>query len=52
MVWSDYLPKRSLLGGTAGYMVGGRPNLVLAQVQAFGPQSLDLLDLAWNLTWT
>ena len=29
MVWSDYLPKKSLLGGTAGYMVvAGRPNLV------------------------
>ena len=44
MVWSDYLPKKSLVGGTAGYMhgtagymVGGRPNLMLAQVQAFGP---------------
>ena len=30
---------------------GGRPNLVLAQVQVFGPQSLDLLDLTWDLTW-
>ena len=29
--------------------VGGRPNLVLAQVQVFGPKSLDLLDLTW--TW-
>ena len=42
MVWSDYLPNKSLLGvtagymhGTAGYMVGGRQNLMLAQVQVF-----------------
>ena len=49
MVWSDYLPKKSLLVG--GWVSGG-PNLVLAQVQVFGPQSLDLLDLTWDLTWT
>ena len=27
-------------------------NLMLAQVQAFCPYSLDLLDLTWDLTWT
>ena len=31
---------------------GGRPNLMLAQVQVFVPLSLDLLDLTWDLTWT
>ena len=31
-----YLPKKSLVGG-GGEWVGGRPNLVLAQVQVFGP---------------
>ena len=31
-------------------MVGdGRPNLMLAQNQVFGPLSLDLLDLTWDL---
>ena len=48
MVWSDYLPTKSLLVGGGGG--GGRPNLVLAQVQVFGPYSLDLLDLTWDLT--
>ena len=33
-------------------VVSGRPNLVLAQVQVFGPWSLDLFDLTWDLTWT
>ena len=38
MVWTLYLPKKSLLGGGGGeWVVGGRPNLVLAQVQVFGP---------------
>ena len=37
MVWSDYLPKKSLLGGGEWWVVSGRPNLVLAQVQVFGP---------------
>ena len=39
-------------GGGEWWVVGGRPNLVLAQVQVFGPLSLDLLDLTWDLTWT
>ena len=34
MGWSDYLPTKSLVVGGGG---GGRPNLVLAQVQVFGP---------------
>ena len=46
MVWSDYLPKKSLLVG------GGEWVAVLAQVQVFGPWTLDLLDLTWDLTWT
>ena len=44
MVWNDYLPKKSLLVVGGG---GGRPNLMLAQVQV-----LDLLELTWDLTWT
>ena len=52
MVWSDHLPKKSLLGGGGEWVVSGRPNLVLAQVQVFGPKSLDLMDLTWDLTWT
>ena len=51
MVCSDYLPKKSLLVVVV-VSGGGRPNLMLAQVQVFGPQSLDLLDLTWDLTWT
>ena len=51
MVWIDYLSKKSLLV-VSGEWVGGRPNLMLAQVQVFGPKSLDLLDLTWDLTWT
>ena len=31
MVWSDYLPKKSLVV----VVVSGRPNLMLAQVQVF-----------------
>ena len=33
-------------------MVGGRPNLVLAQVQVLGPgQDLSKSDLDWDLEW-
>ena len=35
MVWIGYLPKKSLLVVSGGG--GGRPNLVLAQVQVLGP---------------
>ena len=48
MVWRLYLPKKSLLGGE-WWVGGGRPNLVLSQVQVFGPKSFDLLDLTWDL---
>ena len=36
MVWSDYLPKKSLVVVSGGeWWVGGRPNLMLAQVQVW-----------------
>ena len=37
MVLIDYLPKKSLV-----VVVGGRPNLMLAQVQVLGPFGPDL----------
>ena len=50
MVWIHYLPKKNLM--VVSGWVGGRPNqiLVLAQAQVFGPLSLDLLDLSWDMT--
>ena len=50
LVWTNYPAKKSLL--VVSEWVGGRPKLMLAQVQVFGPYSLDLLDLTWDLTWT
>ena len=53
MVWSHYLPKKSLL---VGGWVGGRPNLVLSPgpglwflvLGPFGPDLGPDLDLTWT----
>ena len=37
MVWNDYPPKKSLVVLVVVVVGGGRPNLMLAQVQVFGP---------------
>ena len=56
MVWSEYLPTKSLVGG-GGWVVSGRPNLMYSTgpglwslvLGPFGPDLGPDLDLAWDL---
>ena len=53
MVWSDYLPKKSLLGGGGGWQtkfnVSPGPGLWSLVLGPFGPDLGPDLDLTWVL---
>ena len=54
MVWSDYLPKKSLVGGWVGgwqtsFRVSPGPGLGSFVLGPFGPDLGPDLDLTWDL---
>ena len=44
--WSDYLPKKSLVGGGGG---GCQTKFNVSPGPGLSPGTLDLLDLTWDL---